>query len=198
MASAHPYHHGNLRQAVLDHAAVVVRSQGASELSLRELAAAIGVTHAAPRRYFPNRQELLDALAIEGFTRLGTRLREAADGPREARDRLRAIAHTYLEFTTSEANLVDLMFAHKHGANGPAVGESAAAAFAPIVETFQSGRADGTLPDGDPERAGLLLLATLQGLAGLVNCGVVPSGHRRDLIDDVVDQLPGGADVDDP
>jgi AcrR family transcriptional regulator len=184
-----PYHHGNLRQAVLDEAAAVIRDRGASELSLRELAATIGVTHGAPRRYFPNRQELLDAVAVDGFARLGTRLRDAVEAAPAPQEQVRGIARAYLDFAVSEANLAEVMFAHKHGADGQAVGESAAAAFAPMLDTFRRGRADGVLPDRDPERAALVFLATLQGLAGLVNCGVVPVARLDDLIGDAVTQV---------
>ena len=58
-----PYHHGNLRQALLAQAERTVRERGVQELSLRELAREVGVSHAAPRRHFPDRQALLDALA---------------------------------------------------------------------------------------------------------------------------------------
>lgn len=192
MTPDRPYHHGNLRQAVLDAAATAVRDRGVSELSLRELAADIGVTHAAPRRYFPGRQDLLDAVAVEGFARLGARLREAVESAQGYRAQIRSVARAYLDFTTFEANLVELMFAHKRGAGGAAVGESAAAAFEPMLQMFRRGQAEGVLPGHDPERIGLVFLATLQGLAGLVNCGVVPATQLEDLIGDAVAQFPGG------
>ncbi|WP_443467915.1 hypothetical protein [Microbacterium sp. A196] len=131
---------------------------------LRELAATIGVTHAAPRRYFAGRLELLDALAVEGFVRLGAGLREAAEAPSE------------------------LMFAHKHGADGEAVGVSAAAAFAPISQVFHRCAAEDLLLGRKPERVAVTFLATLRGLAGLVNCGVIPTGHFDDLIEEAVAQ----------
>ncbi|GAA1869813.1 TetR/AcrR family transcriptional regulator [Pseudonocardia ailaonensis] len=188
MTPARPYHHGNLRQAVLERATAVVRERGASELSLRELAAAVGVTHAAPRRYFPDRQQLLDALAVEGFALLGARLREAVDASPDPSTRVRSIAGAYLEFAISEANLAELMFAHTHGAGGDAVGEGAAAAFAPLVRVFQ-----GDLPPGStPQRVALIFLATLQGLAGLVNCGVVAVDEVGGLIDEAVARFPQG------
>lgn len=190
MAPARPYHHGNLRQAVLDHAATMLRDRGASELSLRELAGDIGVTHAAPRRYFPNRQALLDALAVEGFARLGARLREAVAAAPEYQEQVRSVAAAYIDFTISEANLVELMFAHKHGTGGRTVAQSAAAAFAPMLEMFRRGQAEGMLPTQDPERIGLIFLATLQGIAGLLNCGVIPLGQLDELIDAATAQFP--------
>lgn len=192
MSPARPYHHGNLRQAVLDAAATVVRNRGVSELSLREVAADIGVTHAAPRRYFPGRQDLLDAVAVEGFARLGARLREAIEASPGYEKQVRSVARAYLDFATSEANLVELMFAHKHGAGGPDVGESATAAFEPMLQMFRRGQTEGVLPNRDPERIGLIFLATLQGIAGLVNCGVVPAWQLDDLIGDAVAQFPSG------
>src|ERR1700744_5277860 len=80
MQPSRPYHHGNLRQALLEQAMIALRDGGSDELSLRELARAVGVSHAAPRRHFPDRQALLDALAIEGFRRLGATLTEAEAG----------------------------------------------------------------------------------------------------------------------
>src|SRR5919106_3981679 len=75
-----PYHHGNLRGALLAAAERTVRERGVQELSLRELAREIGVSHGAPRRHFPDRQALLDALAEAGFARLGAELRAAVEG----------------------------------------------------------------------------------------------------------------------
>src|ERR1700686_4544319 len=78
--SDRPYHHGNLRAALLEQAERTVRERGVQDLSLRELARAVGVSHGAPRRHFPDRQALLDALAEAGFARLGAELRDAVDG----------------------------------------------------------------------------------------------------------------------
>src|ERR1700722_17630556 len=77
---ARPYHHGNLRTALLAAAEQTVRERGVQDLSLRELAREIGVSHGAPRRHFPDRQALLDALAESGFERLGAELRAAVAG----------------------------------------------------------------------------------------------------------------------
>ncbi|WP_280397955.1 TetR/AcrR family transcriptional regulator [Nocardia carnea] len=195
MTPARPYHHGNLRQAVLEQAMPVVRERGAAELSLRELAATIGVTHAAVRRYFPDRQQLHDALAVEGFALLGARLRGAVEGAPDYRAQIHSIARAYLDFVTSEANLAELMFAHKHGEGGDAVSESAEAAFSPILLVFQRGLA-GDPRSTSPERTALIFFATLQGLAGLVNCGMISADRLGGFIDEAVAQFPQG-DVDD-
>jgi AcrR family transcriptional regulator len=68
------YHHGDLRRAVLDRAVQVITSEGADALSLRALAADLGVSHTAPRHHFSSRQGLLTAVAVEGFVELRQRL----------------------------------------------------------------------------------------------------------------------------
>src|SRR5919198_104925 len=78
-----PYHHGALREALLEQAERTVRERGADALSLRELAREVGVSHGAPRRHFPDRQALLDAVAEAGFERLGVELRSALAGAGE-------------------------------------------------------------------------------------------------------------------
>src|SRR4029079_6082122 len=94
-----PYHHGNLRAALLEQAELTVRERGVEDLSLRELAREIGVSHGAPRRHFSDRQALLDALAQSGFERLGAELRAAIDAAGEDfRARLQAAATAYVHF----------------------------------------------------------------------------------------------------
>ena len=73
----------------------------AGQLSLRELARQVGVSHGAPRRHFSDRQALLDALAEAGFARLGGELRTAADGAGEDFEaRLQATGGAYVRFAT--------------------------------------------------------------------------------------------------
>src|SRR6202011_5322068 len=99
--SERPYHHGNLRAALLAQAERTVRELGVQELSLRELARAVGVSHGAPRRHFADRQALLDALAEAGFARLGAELRGAADAAGDDFEaRLRETATAYVRFAT--------------------------------------------------------------------------------------------------
>ena len=67
MSSRDSYHHGDLKAAILAEAAALVADRGADGLSLRELARAAGVSHAAPAHHFTDRRGLFTALATEGF-----------------------------------------------------------------------------------------------------------------------------------
>ncbi|MCM1975189.1 TetR/AcrR family transcriptional regulator [Streptomyces sp. G1] len=72
-----PYHHGDLRRAVLTAALDVIAADGPSRLSLRDLARRAGVSHAAPAHHFKDRTGLLTAIAAEGFGLLAAELAEA-------------------------------------------------------------------------------------------------------------------------
>jgi AcrR family transcriptional regulator len=74
-----PYHHGDLRRALLDAALAQVAGHGPAALSLRELARQAGVSHAAPAHHFGNKAGLLTAIATEGYRMLASALAEAGD-----------------------------------------------------------------------------------------------------------------------
>jgi AcrR family transcriptional regulator len=189
-----PYHHGNLRTALLAEAQRTVRERGVQELSLRELARAVGVSHGAPRRHFPDRQALLDALAEAGFARLGAALRRAVDGAGEDfPGRLRATAAAYVRFATRDAELLELMFAGKHREQSGMLHEAADRAFSVILELIEQGQADGALEPGDPERIGLVLFATIQGVATLVTGGMVDAEQLDELLADAVSHFLRGS-----
>ena len=179
-----PYHHGHLRAALLDEAERTLREQGIDALSLRDLARQAGVSHAAPRRHFADREALLDALAEAGFTRLGTEVSAAIDGAgANYRARLQAAATAYVRFATADAALLQLMFRDK---GSKALPEEAVGLFATVRDLIDQGQQAGVLPPGDPDRLRLLLVATLQGVAALVISGGVAGGQADALITDAV------------
>ncbi|GAB3969328.1 TetR/AcrR family transcriptional regulator [Plantactinospora veratri] len=82
-AAGRPYHHGNLRRALLAAAATAIEESGPAALSLRDLARRAGVSHAAPAHHFGDKAGLLTAFATEGYEMLAdtlARVREATDG----------------------------------------------------------------------------------------------------------------------
>jgi AcrR family transcriptional regulator len=189
-----PYHHGNLRTALLEQAERTVRERGVHELSLRELARDVGVSHGAPRRHFPDRQALLDALAEAGFARLGLELRSAVDGAGEGFEaRLQATAAAYVRFATRDAALLELMFAGKYSEESGTLHEAAERAFAVILELIQQGQEQGALERGEPERIGLVLFATIHGIAALVTGGVVQADQLDELVADAISHFLRGS-----
>ena len=192
--SQRPYHHGNLREALLEQAELTVRERGVQDLSLRELARDIGVSHGAPRRHFADRQALLDALAEAGFERLGAELRAALDAAGDDfRARLHAAATAYVHFAVQDAALLELMFAGKHQKEDWPHHEVADRAFSVMFELILQGQAEGVLEPGDPERVGLVLFATIQGIASLVSSGIVTPEQLDELLADAVEHFLRGS-----
>jgi AcrR family transcriptional regulator len=191
-----PYHHGNLRETLLEQAVTTLRTDGLAALSLRELARQAGVSHAAPRRHFADRQALLDALALHGFAQLGAELTAATEAAGSGDDlavQMRALARAYIEFASRDAVLLELMFSSKYGTRLDLFEEAADQAFAPVHAAIARAQQAGLLPEGDPKRAGLSHLATIQGIASLRRAGVVGPDGVDDLIEDAVAMSLAGA-----
>jgi AcrR family transcriptional regulator len=102
-----------LRDRLIDAGAELVADGGSAAVSLREIARRAGVSHGAPRRYFPTHLELLSAIARRGFAGLAARLGEAAAGSTDdPRARLAALGRAYLDFAASNRGMYELMFRH--------------------------------------------------------------------------------------
>lgn len=103
MSSRGSYHHGDLKATILAEAAGLVAERGADGLSLRELARAAGVSHAAPAHHFTDRRGLFTALATEGFGML-------ADSLKSARPDFLDAALAYVRFALDHPGHYDVMF----------------------------------------------------------------------------------------
>src|SRR5690554_7850941 len=89
MSSPSPYHHGDLRSALLQEADVMLKENGIEGLSLRQLAERVGVSRTAPYHHFRDKHELLCALATEGFRELDQLVADTRfDGSRPLHDAL--------------------------------------------------------------------------------------------------------------
>jgi AcrR family transcriptional regulator len=189
--AARPYHHGNLREALLRTGEQALEAGGAQNLSLRELAREIGVSHAAPRRHFADKQALLDALARNGWERLGVALAGAVANAGDGFDaQMRGLAGTYVDFATNHPALIELMFATKHsdGAS-PELAQAGEQAFAPALTAVADGQAAGAVVPGDPHRVAIVAFAALQGLVALANNGMLDGTPLTETLDEVIERL---------
>ncbi|MEU9243848.1 TetR/AcrR family transcriptional regulator [Streptomyces shenzhenensis] len=172
MPQSRPYHHGDLRAALLAGAERTLRERGSAALSLRELARDTGVSHAAPGRHFKDKQALLDALALSGYERLNQAL-AAADLPDATLEpRMTALARAYVTFAVANPELLELMYSRKHA---PDIGTELAAAAELSLGSFVTLVADaqrrGEIVPGDPETVTLTAAAGVHGLAALATNG---------------------------
>jgi len=187
------YHHGNLRATLLAGAERLLAEVGPAELSLRELARQAGVSHGAPRQHFPDKRALLDALAVQGFDRLGTELDTALRGRTGPfAERLEVFAQAWVGFATAHPALLELMFASK---NRPAAAELRAVAdraFALPSAMITKAQLDGEITGGDSDRVAMAIFATLQGLAALVTGGMSGDRPVPALVGDTIRTLVDG------
>lgn len=110
MSDTRSYHHGNLRQALLDAALEVIERDGYQTLSLRELAQVVAVSRAAPYRHFTDRDALLAACACEGFRLLLDAHRQVTEGPETPQAKAFALGRAFLDFAEQRSGLFMLMF----------------------------------------------------------------------------------------
>ncbi|MEU4269311.1 TetR/AcrR family transcriptional regulator [Streptomyces sp. NPDC026092] len=105
-----------VRGRLVEAGVELVHAEGAQALSLREIARRAGVSHGAPRRYFPTHLDLLSAIAREGFAELADRVAavvgEEAREPAGARAQLDALARVHLDFAETRRGMYELMFRH--------------------------------------------------------------------------------------
>jgi AcrR family transcriptional regulator len=105
------YHHGNLREALIDATAALIAELGPQAFTLAEAARRAGVSPAAPYRHFRDREDLLEAVAVEGFDAFTSRLRAAFDEGRPTP--LAAFLRTgqaYLDFAREQPGHYVAMF----------------------------------------------------------------------------------------
>jgi len=170
MKSAKTYHHGDLRNALLDAARAILEEEGLAALSLRAVARRAGVSHAAPYRHFPNHEALLVELAVEGFGELRSELRGAVAPSEPVPDRISQVGAAYMRFAARRPALLRLMFGPQ--LPGRLDHPQLHAAADSIGEEIGNALNDPTL--------GLATWAAMHGLAMLSIENIVDLGQRRD------------------
>lgn len=177
------YHHGNLRQSLLDNSLQLLRAEGSEALSLRRLAELTGVSRAAPYHHFKDKQALLAAVAEQGFAELATLLQQLVDNEQVTLpQRLQQAVLGYLDFAQTQPALYQLMFGQTlWPADSPAHGNSASTTqfqraakdcFRQYVHLFERLQRAGQLANSSNAlRSAQLLWATLHGLATLTRDG---------------------------
>lgn len=168
-----PYHHGDLRNALLEAALLILEREGEAGLGLRDLARAVGVSPAAPYRHFASRAALLEALAVTGYQRFTRAMEDvaAANPP----DMLAAMGKTYVLFALNNAALFRLMFSPQlKRDNRPGLRMAADVAFATLRHVSGGDVRAGRI-------AALAAWARVHGLAVLLLDGQIALQAGEDI-----------------
>lgn len=176
-----PYHHGDLRSALVAEGLRLLAERDAESLSLREVARGVGVSATSVYRHFPDKEALVTALALEGLARLGAAQRIAAEAAGGGDAGFCETGRAYVRFALGNPALFRLIFA------SPALaGERAKAGFDPEATALLQANAAAAAAKkgGDAEIYAVEAWALVHGLAMLMLDGQIPVDYS--LIDRVI------------
>ncbi|MEU5212766.1 TetR/AcrR family transcriptional regulator [Streptomyces sp. NPDC020742] len=180
-ASAPPQDPG-LRARLIEAGADLLAHEGVQALSLREIARRAGVSHGAPRRYFPTHLALLSAIARQGFADLAAEATGALDGAgADPRARLLALGRCYLGFARARRGMFELMFRHDLlESNELGLRETSLPLFGVLVDLVAQVDRPGDAP---PRLVAGALWANLHGIAQLWGWGSLPLATGADDVE---------------
>jgi AcrR family transcriptional regulator len=162
------YHHGDLKNALIQAGVNILARDGIGALSLRSVARQAGVSHSAPYAHFSDKQALIAAISTEGFHRLHAQL-EAASAPLKGQPQkqITACARAYLNFAVQERDIFNIMFSgileqEKAYPEFVEISKATSTLLADIVRSCQQA---GIFPNGQTD---LLVVAIWGQLHGIV------------------------------
>ncbi len=188
MPAKRPYHHGNLKPALLQAAVALIAEVGPAAFTLREVARRAGISHNAPYRHFSEKDELLAAVATEGFERLADALDEAAKptrtrGPNTALRRFQASGLAYIKFALHSPEHLQVMFDWPLAPDPyPELSASSNRAFTILVGAVEAAQREGSLPSGDPIPLACTAWSLVHGIAKLAIAKSLPFKSESEIL----------------
>jgi AcrR family transcriptional regulator len=178
-----PYHHGNLREELLEAAIRLIAEVGPTAFTLREVARRAGVSHNAPYRHFRDRDDLIAAVAAQGFRELTQAMVDAAGGRTDALNRLKRAGLSYVTFALRRPEHFTVMFdapisKRKH----PDSAAAAEQAFRTLMSFVKGCQDMGRLPSGDLRQMALLAWTMVHGIAKLAITGRLPFTSNAEIL----------------
>lgn len=201
-----PYHHGQLRDALVEAGVALARAEGPEAVVLRAATRAAGVSHNAAYRHFADRDELLRAVCERCMTRLALLMEERTaalppdpDPVAAAWDRLNALGRAYVEFATTEPGWFRTAFAVPHTTDSFAPGEGVGASGLGPYDLLGA-RLDelvdaGAIPAERRPGAEYAAWSAVHGLSTLLNDGPLrdlPAPERERALDVLLDTVTRG------
>ena len=181
-----PYHHGDLRNALITAAVPLLEARGPAALSLREVAKAAGVSHAAPYRHFRDKTALLEEIAVSGYDTL-TRACERAQR-RYAGDPAKQLVEAglgYLMFVVEQPRVAHLMFGGMITLDscGVTLQRAAETSFNSLVAIVDGGVRTGVFKSLPAEELTVAAWSMVHGLATLITSGMLGAvaANRREV-----------------
>jgi AcrR family transcriptional regulator len=180
----HKYHHGDLKNALIQAGIEILSEQGFQALSLRKVAQRAGVSHAAPYAHFKDKQALIAAISTEGYHKLYNCLAEAVLQYRhEPLRQLIEASWAYVQFARREPAHFKLTLSGvvERAQEYPAFVEMTEKAFTLVVDLVKTCQEAGILKPGPAEQLAVSLWSTVHGFTSLVLEGQISSNLVNDL-----------------
>jgi AcrR family transcriptional regulator len=178
---AKPYHHGDLRRALLDEALRTIQTQGVEHLTLRTVGARLGVSRSALYRHFADKQSLLATVGKEGFGKLRQALADAWEGNGHGRCGFDAMHRAYLKFAVAYPSHYRVMFGGfiESAAKDDHFMAEARGAFQVLVNALVEQQNAGDIRRDDPVLMARFVWALVHGTALLFIDGQLPEPAQR-------------------
>jgi AcrR family transcriptional regulator len=184
------YHHGDLRDSLVQAALAEAERGGPEAISIKALAKKLGVSQPAPYRHFADREALLEAVTAEAFRQFNVMLGESISKPSK-QSKLSRLAQATLAFGLRRNGIYRLMFASRTMACSPKGGElhhAAMETFGLLLDALEA-PAVGLLR----ERQALKIWAALHGVVMLAEQGLLTQEgvgqiSREELVEEIVEQ----------
>jgi len=191
------YHHGDLKNALIQAGSEILVEEGIAALSLRKVASRAGVSHSAPSAHFPDKQSLIAAISTEGFRQLYDSLKAAVDANRsDPAGMLVEVAYAYLSFGLNSPSLFKVMFSGilEQEKAYPDFVAMSKKNFQLLVDLVKQGQIAGVLRKGPPERMAISIWSMVHGFTALVIDRQFPGSIRdtqdlKELLSQVLDQI---------
>lgn len=184
-----PYHHGDLREALLDATHKLLAENGIDGFTLADACRRAGVSTAAPYRHFADREAVVAALVTRGFNMLEARMRaRAADHALGSIDRIVVIGQAYIAFAVDEPALFRLMFRRPPERDPQAqIALDGDSCFGAVLEAITALQQERGLLSDDQHDLTMPLWALVHGVAMLLIDGAfarkAPDMDPEELID---------------
>lgn len=178
------YHHGDLYSALLNTATNMLNSKGIESLSLRKIAENVGVSRTAAYHHFKNKNDLLCAIAADGFTLWQNEAEAIFNAKLTKEQQYKEFVYAYIAFATQHPNLYDLMFGRTiwkdHGSN-TTLRNAAYPSFNFQVKMTKQWQALGLFPQSASSlRLAQVIWGTLHGIAKLIIDGIYTEDSNID------------------
>ena len=179
---AKPYHHGDLRRALLDEALRTIQTHGVEQLTLRTVGERLGVSRSALYRHFADKQSLLAAVGKEGFRKLRQTITDAWEQNGRGRAGFQAMGKAYVQFAVAHPSHYRVMFGGfiESAAKDDHFIAEAKAAFQVLVDALVDQQNAGNVRHDDPVLMARFAWALVHGTAMLVIDGQLPEEVQRD------------------